>query len=87
MNPFSPNWVSPPGNTIQDILIEKRWTTEDFRKRMRMSKQEVDDLIEGRKQITPRIAANLSKTVGSTVEFWLKREEDYRNQKRDLDKL
>jgi HTH-type transcriptional regulator / antitoxin HigA len=32
--PFSPNWVSPPGETISDLLEERDWTQVQLAERL-----------------------------------------------------
>jgi HTH-type transcriptional regulator / antitoxin HigA len=33
--PFSPDWVSPPGDTIADVLQERDWTQAELAERPR----------------------------------------------------
>ena len=32
--PFAPDWVSPPGDTIADVLEERGWTQAEFARRL-----------------------------------------------------
>jgi hypothetical protein len=34
--PFTPDWVSPPGDTIADLLEERDWTQVQFAERARL---------------------------------------------------
>jgi len=75
MNEFKPDWASPPGTTIQSILLNRNITDEKFAKEMNLN---VDDLIEGRTRITLAIARRLNLVLGASVEFWLARDLQYR---------
>ena len=50
--PFSPDWVSPPGDTIADILEEKDWTQIEFAERLDNSPKFVSQLINGKVAIS-----------------------------------
>jgi len=78
MKSFTPDWVSPPGDTINDILNERGWTQADFAKRMGMSIKHLNEIIKGKKPISHESAVKLERVLGSTAEFWLNRELQYR---------
>ena len=46
MPSFTPNWVSPPGETILDLLEEHDWTQEQLAQRLGYSTKHVSLLIE-----------------------------------------
>jgi plasmid maintenance system antidote protein VapI len=69
---------SPPGDTILDILEERKISRLQFEQIIGLSEGSVDDLISGDLCITPNVATRLSETLGSTPEFWMNREKDYR---------
>jgi HTH-type transcriptional regulator / antitoxin HigA len=75
---WTPNWVSPPGDTVADLLDERGWTQADFAERTGFTVQHLNDLIAGRAPITAETAAGLDRVLGGTVEFWLTREARYR---------
>ena len=74
----TPNWISPPGDTISDILEERDWTQEDFAKRMGISTKHISQLINGKAPITQKTAMKLERVIGGTAGFWLNREIQYR---------
>lgn len=76
--PYEPNWVSPPGDTMLDIMAEKKIGRPDLVVASGLSEPVVDGLVAGSEPITPAIAQKLSEILGSTSEFWLKRDEQYR---------
>ncbi len=77
---FTSDWVSPPGDTIADILEEKDWTQVEFAERLQNTTKFVSQLINGKAPITEDTAVRLARVLGSTEKFWLNREADYRAQ-------
>jgi addiction module HigA family antidote len=75
--PFSPDWVSPPGGTIEDLLEERGWTQAELGERLGFTSKHVNDLIHARAPLTPDAAERLSRVLGSTTDFWLVREAQY----------
>src|ERR1017187_4874241 len=77
-NAFNPDWVSPPGATITDILDAQSYSVAEFAKRMAFTPRQADDLLAGRLAISPEIARKLELVLGATTEFWMIRESQYR---------
>lgn len=71
-------WISPPGETIEDLLDEKGWTKTEFAKRLGYSTKHVSELLAGKVPLTDDVAMALSSVLGSTASFWLEREARYR---------
>ena len=78
--PFTPDWVSPPGDTLLDILEERDWTQEELAQRLGYTPKHVNQLIKGKVPLTEDAAIRLERVVGSTVGFWLAREAKYRER-------
>ncbi|MFV8753183.1 ImmA/IrrE family metallo-endopeptidase [Nannocystaceae bacterium ST9] len=76
-NSFSPDWISPPGDTIEDLLEERGWTKAEFALRTGFTAKHVNELLKGRVPITADAAERFSRVLGSTPEFWLVREARY----------
>lgn len=76
--PFTPNWASPPGDTIADVLEERGWTQAALAKRLGCAEKHVSQLINGEAPITEEMASDLARVIGSTAGFWLRREAAYR---------
>lgn len=70
--------VSIPGETIIDILTERGWTAAQFAERMGYTPKHVNELLHGRASITADTALRLESVLGSTAQFWLNREVQYR---------
>jgi HTH-type transcriptional regulator/antitoxin HigA len=78
--PFSPDWVSPPGDTILDLIEEKGWTQAELSVRLGYSPKHVNQLIKGKVPLSEEAAIKLELVLGSTVGFWLSREAKYRER-------
>ena len=76
---FNPDWVSAPGETIIDILNEQGLSVAEFSEQMEDSIANAVDLLEGRATITIALARRLSELLGASVEFWMARDFQYRN--------
>lgn len=75
---FRPAWVSPPGDTVADLLEERGWTQTELAERLGFSRKHVSDLVHGKATITAESANALALVLGSTPAFWLSREAMYR---------
>jgi len=81
---FRPDWVSAPGDTIVDILHERGLPVRDFAQQMGQSVEATTDLLEGRTAITLAMARDLARVLGASVEFWMVRDFQYRQDSRRL---
>ena len=77
---FQPDWVSPPGDTIADLLEEKGWTQVEFAQRCGYTTKHASLLINGKAPITEDTALRLERVLGSSARFWLMREAQYRER-------
>ena len=78
-NRYAPDWVSPPGETIAEILKEREIPRRVFANRMGMTRKETYRLMEGEIEITTRIACKLENAFGvPPARFWIDRERLYR---------
>ncbi len=75
---FHPDWTSPPGDTIADILRERNLSEADFAAQMEATPEDARDLLEGRATITLTIARGLERVLGASVKFWTSRDFQYR---------
>ncbi len=76
---FRPDWSSAPGETIVDFLQEHNLGVQDFAERMGQSVSDATDLLQGRTPITVAVARQLSSVCGASVEFWMSRDLQYRD--------
>jgi HTH-type transcriptional regulator/antitoxin HigA len=87
---FAPDWVSPPGETVEDLLEERHWSQAELAERTGLTRKHINDLVRGRAAISADTASRLDKVLGGTAQFWLTREAHYRaalERRRDLDTL
>jgi plasmid maintenance system antidote protein VapI len=78
MNEFNPNWVSPPGHTIRDILAETDTKELILAIALGISLRSLKGLLRGEILLTKDLAERLEKILGATEVFWLEREFQYR---------
>jgi len=82
---FHPDdWVSPPGDTIADVLKQRNWSAQAFAKNAGIPLAHAKRLISGDAPIDAATAAALARSLGSTSRFWLTREAHYRARIRRL---
>ena len=75
---FHPDWVSPPGATILDLLEERGSTVGEFASAVQRSVQDVLELLYGSQALNEAWAEQLSALLGASPDFWLRREKQYR---------
>jgi len=78
---FDPDWVSPPGDTISDLIEERGWTQTELATRIGCTTKHLSLLINGKVPISDDIAIKLATVLGATAEFWLTREAHFRAKK------
>ncbi len=74
---LTPDWFSPPTNTIMATLTQKGITASELADRIGWSRSELNCLLIGAKKIDPEVASKLSQAVGASPEFWMSRQEEY----------
>ena len=77
---FCPQWASAPGETIADILRERNMSEDEFARELGQSADYAASLLQGRSTITIAAARQLERIVGGSVEFWIARDYQYRQQ-------
>ena len=75
---FQPDWASAPGDTIVDILAERDLSVGEFAQRIGRTPKDANDLLQGRATISIAIARRLETVLGGSVEFWMSRDFQYR---------
>lgn len=75
---FQPDWTSPPGDTISDLLETRGIVRSRFALLMQLSIEQANALIRGALPIDETIATRLVLLFQSlSVDFWLAREKHY----------
>ena len=75
---FAPDWVSSPGSTVADLIEERGWTQQELARRLGFTTKHVSLLLNCRAPMTENTAVTLALVLGSTVQFWMTREAQYR---------
>lgn len=66
-----PAEVFPPGEFIKDELEARNWTQEDLAWIMGRDLRVVNEIIKGRRSITPETARALGEALGTTAQYWM----------------
>ncbi len=77
-NEYVPDVVSPPGETLQDVLEERDLSQTDLADRTGRTKKTINEIIKGKAPITPETALQIEKVLGIPAAFWDNREMAYR---------
>ncbi|MCK4765323.1 MAG: HigA family addiction module antidote protein [Candidatus Aminicenantes bacterium] len=75
---YRPDYVSPPGETLLELITSLNITQAGLAKRMGRHIKTVNEIIKGKAPITPGTAIQLEKVLGPPASFWNNREKQYR---------
>jgi HTH-type transcriptional regulator/antitoxin HigA len=75
---YEPDYVSPPGETLQEMLETLGMSQVDLAERTGRPKKTINEIIQGRASITPETALQLELVLRVPASFWLIREAKYR---------
>lgn len=70
----------PPGNILRRELEARGWTQKDFSEMIHLSEKAISGIVNGAKQITPEAALKFAAAMGTSPEFWINLEANYRLQ-------
>jgi addiction module HigA family antidote len=76
-NEYRPTSVSPPGNTIADLIEERGIKQVELAARMGVTPKFINELIAGKASISPTTALALERTLDLPADFWLTRDVRY----------
>ena len=74
---FAPDYISPPGETLEDVLDDRGMTQAELAERTGLSRKTVNEIIKGKAPITPETALHLEHVFGIPARFWNAREHQY----------
>lgn len=77
-NQYTPDYVSPPGDTILELIGELGMSQVALSTRMGRPIKTINEIIHGKTQITPETALQLEKIFNVPADFWLTLENQYR---------
>ena len=67
----TPAEVFPPGEFINDELVEREWAQADLAEILGRPVQAVNEIVAGKKAITPETARGLGDAFGTGPELWV----------------
>jgi HTH-type transcriptional regulator / antitoxin HigA len=74
---YEPDFVSPPGETLLDVLEERGMSQAELAERTGRPKKTISEIINGKAAITPETALQLERVLGIPARFWNEREKNY----------
>src|ERR1700733_12597112 len=77
-NEYRPDFVSPPGETLADILEERGMSQAELAERTGRPLKTINEIIKGKTAITSETAIQIERVLGTPAEFWNQREAYYR---------
>ena len=75
---YQPPDVSPPGETLRDLMEERALSQAELARRLGRPSQAINEIIAGKKEITEDTALELERVLQVPAHFWLAREARYR---------
>jgi HTH-type transcriptional regulator/antitoxin HigA len=82
-----PDVAIPPGELLAEALRSKGLSQTELAKRTGRPIQAVNEIIKGKKAITPETAMELERVLGTPAYIWLNLERDYRYNRARLEDL
>lgn len=76
-NEYFPDYVTPPGETLFDILSEMGMSITELSQKMGVPETIIDQIIFGKATITPALALQLQIVLKVSSSFWNNREYHY----------
>lgn len=83
--PFEPDWASPPGATITDLMFVRGVTRAKLASQLGIDLPEVDKLLSGERHMTACDALGLEEVFTVPVSFWCRLEAQYRKTLKRLE--
>ena len=77
-NQYAPDYVSPPGETLLELLEDRGMSQAELARRTGRPKKTINEIIQGKTTITPKTALQLERVLGTPADFWNNRERQYR---------
>jgi HTH-type transcriptional regulator / antitoxin HigA len=75
---YRPTTVSPPGETLAEVLADRGIPQSDLARRMARPLKTINEIVKGKAAITPETALQLEKALEIPADFWLARESRFR---------
>lgn len=78
VNEYVPEVVSPPGETLAEVLDDRGMSQAELAQRMGRPKKTISEIVNGKAEITPETAIQLERVLGIPAAFWNNFESNYR---------
>jgi len=75
---WRPDWTSPPGDTLRELIEMRGWTQAHLAREIGWSLKHVNRVVQGHETISVDFAMALESLDFGSAEFWMRREGDYR---------
>jgi len=83
--PYAPDVAIPPGATILEMIAEKGITQAGLAERMKRPANKVNEILHGKRAITPDTAMELELVLGIPAYVWLELENNFPIARKQLD--
>jgi len=81
MNPRMPAEVFPPGDFLREELEAREWSQQELADILDRPPRLINEIIAGKRAITPETARGLSEAFGTSAEYWMNLESQYQLSK------
>jgi HTH-type transcriptional regulator / antitoxin HigA len=78
-NQYNPDYVSPPGDTLRDVLEERSMSQAELAERTGRPQKTISEIINGKAAITSDTALQLEHVLSIPAQFWTQREQNYQD--------
>lgn len=85
MNARIPAEVFPPGYILREELDRRRWTQVELSEILGRPPRLINEIISGKRAITPETAKGFAAAIGHSPEFWMNLETSYQLSKASFD--
>jgi addiction module HigA family antidote len=76
-NRYKPDYVSPPGETLLEVLKERGMSQAELSRRTGRPKKTINEIIQGKASITPETALQLERVLDVPASFWSNRQHQF----------
>jgi addiction module HigA family antidote len=81
-NDLVPGWAMHPGELLRDELEAREMKQVALAKEIGIAENVMSEIINGKRNITPRLAVRLEEALGIKAEFWMRYQVTY-----EIDKI
>lgn len=76
-NAYLPEQVSPPGETLQEVLDDRQISQAELAERTGRPKKTINEIVKGKAAMTAETALQLERVLGIPASFWNNLERNY----------